>query len=150
MAPRTLADFPDLMRHHHVHGDEHFDPALPTTEVYAPCCGRRTPADTVSDVRGIPGTVVRGGGHLPARDHDWLCDACRTLLVWGPGSRWTHSRFLSAQGAPPNDIRLEYAREVAALVQSLDHAHKGIHEPDGVMDLVLAQLPVGQDPHSPA
>lgn len=125
------------------------DPTIPWVEVYAPCCGRRTAADSILDVRAVPGTVVRGGGHQAPRDHEWLCDGCRQRLYADRGNDWTRSRLYSAVGSDPDHVRFLYARELAELVAMLDHRHdrRNEHRPGGVLETILEGLPAGLDPH---
>jgi hypothetical protein len=115
--------------------------------VVAPCCGRRTAADTVLDVRDVPGTVVRGGGHQPAAEHDWLCDACRGRLIADPSNDWTRSALMSACGAPVDMVREHRARELADDRRRADFAAGRDHRPGDALTEALRSLPAGVDPH---
>lgn len=108
--PRTLADDPEEMRRFAVH-PEAFDPSLTTTPVSAPCCGRRTVADTVVSLHGLE-TEISAGNHQPKRNHDWACDGCLHLLVLDPANDWTRAKLARALGAPHNVIRHERALEL--------------------------------------
>ena len=137
---RTLADFPEIAATFAAHKE----PPEPGCVLFviAPCCGRRTAADTVFDVRGVPGTVVSGGVAV-AKDHDWLCDGCRWRLVAAAASNgWTHSRFLAACGAHPDTVRQHYLGEIAALVEQMDHAQGREHSRDDTLIILNAQFPV--------
>lgn len=109
MPERTLADAPDLMRELRVFKDAPFDPSRRATEVLAPCCDRRCPADCVLDVRGVPGTVVRGGGYQDPKDHDWLCDGCRDRLT--RTTAWKPSALFALAGASPVMVKSLKIRE---------------------------------------
>ena len=74
-----------------------------TYSVTAPCCGRRTAADSVLDTRAVPGTVVRGA------DQPWLCDACWTRMVRRGG--WRRSDLWGALGAPADVVEEHRIRE---------------------------------------
>lgn len=107
-----------------------FDPTCRTTPVRSPCCGRRTPADTVLDCRHIKGTVARGGNVRPAKDHDWLCDGCVHLLWRDPSNAWTPSTLFDAMGAPDAIVVHHRARELAREKERADHAACLPHEPE--------------------
>lgn len=109
MPEKTLADFPDLMRELRVFEDAPFDPKVRAIEVFAPCCGRRCPADCVLDVRNVPGTVVRGGGYQEPRDHGWLCDGCRDRLF--RTTTWKPSALFGACGAESVTVKSLKVRE---------------------------------------
>jgi len=141
---KTLASFPALVAPCLVF--ENGDPTCSHVEVIAPCCGRKTAADSILDVRDAPGTVVAGGGHLPPKDHDWLCDGCRHRLYADPSNDWTRSRLYSAVGSDPEHVRMLHARELADQAAYWDHAHRGEHRPGDTLDAILVSLPVG-DPH---
>lgn len=128
--PRTLADEPGLTRQYRVHKDAPFDPSCTTTEVFAPCCGRRVAADAVLDVRGVPGTVVRGGGHRPAKDHDWLCDGCRDRMIREAGNPWTAATLMEQCGAPIDAVRSLKLHERLCAAAMDDLANGRAHEPD--------------------
>lgn len=107
MPERSIADFPALMFELRAFRGPRdvFDPACRATEVIAPCCGRKTPADTVLDVRAVAGTIVRGV------DHDWLCDGCSSRLVRDPANDWTQSKLMERCGAKPETVRSLKQRE---------------------------------------
>jgi hypothetical protein len=131
MPEKTLADFPDLMFAARVHRDAFavFDQTCPSTEVFAPCCGRRTAADSILDVRDVKGTVVRGGGHQPAKDHDWLCDGCRHRLYHDSPGGWTPVKLMTACRARPETIRsLKIHERLAELAREDSNAGRA-HEP---------------------
>jgi hypothetical protein len=144
--PRTVADALAMLRALAVH-PEAFDPACRETPITAPCCGRRTPADTVIDVSRIPGTIVRGGGHRAPADHDWLCDGCMHRLVLDDANSWSYSRLFSALGAPAETVRRHHARELAAAQAVYDFTAIGTHRPGEALVTALASLPAGVDPH---
>lgn len=106
----SLADDQELMEAFAVH-PETFDPAIPHTMVYAPCCGRRTPADTIAFLGGLS-TEIRAGGLFPKADLDWACDGCLHILVNDESNGWTWSNLYAALGASPERIRFHVAREV--------------------------------------
>lgn len=106
----TLAQRPDLMRRLAAR-PETFDVSCAHTMVYAPCCGRKTPADTVVSLEGLK-TEIRGGNHLPKRDHDWACDGCLHLLIHDEENGWTWSNLFATLGAPDVAIRHYLALEV--------------------------------------
>lgn len=85
----------------------------PSMTVRAPCCGRKTPADTVLDLRGVSGTVFRPtrGPRRAAVDQPWACDACRTALTRQPGGAWPASRLWQVLGAPAHMVKDNEARE---------------------------------------
>lgn len=144
---KTLADDLTVAARYAVHGAPPAAGCL--MEVYAPCCGRRTMADAVLDVRRVPGTVVRAAGVRAPADHDWLCDGCRHRLYADDLNGWTPSRLHSAVGVHPDLVRAMYAHELAEHVETLNHAHRGEHAPAGVYEMILATLPPGVDPHRP-
>lgn len=115
----TLADYPDLVRPLLVKPGS--DPTRSTALVFAPCCGRRTPADTIVDVRAIPDTVVRGGGTGEPKDHGWLCDGCLDRLYRDPKNDWTLSKMLEARGAPAVLVNEHKAREWMAQAEREHH-----------------------------
>ena len=116
----TLADYPRLVAPIIVKANG--DPRNPLTFVVAPCCGRHTPADTIVDVRSIPGTIVRGGGYRPAEDHDWLCDGCLDRMYREPDNDWTLSKMLEARGAPAALVTEHRAREWMLDAEREEHA----------------------------
>lgn len=143
---KTLADFPAIAEPLRLHRDEPWDSAR-VWMVVAPCCGRRTAADTVVDVRDVSGTVVRAGGHQAPRDHAWLCDGCVHRLFADPHNAWTRSTLLSACGAPPERVREHHARELADAAAQADFKAGRSHRPEAAHAAALASLPVGIDPH---
>jgi hypothetical protein len=136
----TLADFPDMMRACVADKREHSDPLCSSTLVIAPCCGRKTPADTVLDVRTISGTVVRGGGHQEPRDHEWLCDGCVHILYRDPSNPWTPSSLLEARGAPAALVHEHRAREDAHERMQADFAADRSHEPGKALAEARARI----------
>lgn len=124
--PHVMAHEPDEVRARLVHPVEHFDPDCPHTLVYAPCCGRRMPADAILDLHDVPGTVVAGGNHRPPQDHDWLCTDCMGILLADPVSGWTRPSLFAAMGAPDDVLRHELARLITDR-EELAH-HKRMHE----------------------
>ena len=108
----------------------------PSSSVFAPCCGRKTSADAVVDVRQVPKTVVRAGGCRPGKDHGWLCDGCRTRLLRDRGNGWTPSRFARATGEPWGVVKDLRARELVAI-----QLKRTPGNPDDVYRSVLATLP---------
>lgn len=112
--PVTLADRPLLMRQYWVHANKPgavFDPTLSTTRVFAPCCGRKTPADTVVSLEGLV-TEIKGGNYRPKANLDWACDGCRHLLIADQSNGWTWAKLFHALGAPASAIRYERAKEL--------------------------------------
>lgn len=109
----------------------------PTMSVTAPCCGRRTAADTVIDARGVPGSVVRGV------DLPYLCDACWTRMIRSPDNGWTRSKWWRALGADAETIRQHRAREVAEqAIQRARDAGEGYRRHELVQE-ALSGLPSG-------
>ncbi len=108
----------------------------PTSSVYAPCCGRKTSADVIVDVRQVPTTLVCAGGVRAAMDHEWLCDGCRTRLVRDRANGWTPSRFARATGEPWEVVRDLRAREIVAIRLKLAPG-----KADTLYEEVLARLP---------
>lgn len=106
----TLADRPELMRALAVR-PEAFDPTCSLTPVWAPCCGRKTPADTIISLEGLT-TEIRGGNHLPKQNLNWACDGCRHLLILDESNGWTWSNLFAALGAPDHIVRHYLAREI--------------------------------------
>jgi hypothetical protein len=104
----TLADFPEIAVRYLVwpRGG-----CYRTALVYAPCCGRRTPADTVMDLRAVPNTHVRAAGKRPLADLDFACDGCVSRLLRDPSNPWTRSALLSAIGAPAAVVADHLIRE---------------------------------------
>lgn len=127
---KTLADYPELMFELRVHRDSMavFDPARGTTEVIAPCCGRRCAADCILDVREVPGTIVKGGGHQEPKDHDWLCDGCRDRMIREPSNDWSTSKLFEAAGADPATVRQIKIRERVDQLEREDMADGGSHD----------------------
>lgn len=144
--PPTLADAPGLLRAMQAEPHMPVTPGL-VTVVRAPCCGRRTAAHTVIDVRAVAGTVVRGGGVREPVDHDWLCDGCVHRLYADQTNPWTPSKLYSALGAPPDAVRFLRARELASEAATADHRAGRPHRPNEAHAAALASLPVGRDPH---
>lgn len=88
-------------------------PIRPSMSVWAPCCGRKTSADAVFDVRALPGTSIRPGGVRPLQDVEWLCGAaCYGRLVRDPANGWTMAKLARAWGAPVEDVRALRAKEM--------------------------------------
>lgn len=106
----TLADVPELMRALAVHPDG-FDATIRHSEVWAPCCARKTPADTIVSLLDLR-TEIRGGNFLPKRDLDWACDGCRHLLILDKSNGWTWSNLFTALGADDESVRHYLAKEV--------------------------------------
>jgi len=132
---RTLADEPELMRRFWADAKRGkvFDASNPSTMVLAPCCGRRTPADTVIDCRAIPGTIVRGGNWQEEKDHDWLCDGCVHILYRDPAKGWPRWKLLEARGAPAAHVQEHRARHLAYQTQVADSRAGRPHEPERVL-----------------
>lgn len=140
---QTLADVPAIASGFAVHAE----PPEPgcVLFVFAPCCGRRTAADTVFDVRAVSGTIVSGGGTTAPMDHDWLCDGCRQRLEAAAATNgWTASRFLEACGADPVTVRQHRIGELAALIEQLDHAAGVAHSIDDTRAILMAQVISGE------
>lgn len=133
---KTLADEPSIALHFAVDPSV-FDPDSPYNNVYAPCCGRVTPAMTVIDVRSVRGTIARGGNKFARRDHDWLCDGCMQILVADQSNDWTHSRLLEARGAPAQLIHEYRTRELA---------HEARRRDDAAVDENGQPKPIGHEP----
>lgn len=129
--PTILADQPVLMRQFWAHeGEEYaqFDPSCAATTVFAPCCGRKTAAFTVVSLQGLK-TVIRGGNHLPPRDHDWACDGCLHLLILDVSNGWTWSKLYRALGAPAEIIRYYRAKEMQLDAENIGHAADALRPP---------------------
>lgn len=151
--PVTLADRPLLMRRFWAREGEEdavFDSSLSTTLVFAPCCGRRTPADTVVSLSGLV-TEIRGGNIRPKANLDWACDGCRHLLILDQSNSWTWSKLFRALGAPAEVVRHERAREIQQDAEQIAHATDALRpdsqktgfNPGEAYDVALASLPVG-------
>lgn len=136
MPVRTLADFPDLVERYLLKGPA----SNPNAMVAAPCCGRRTAACTVLDVRAAPGTIVAAGGFCPPKDHDWLCDGCRSQMIRERTNSWTESRLLAALGAPAQIVLLWQARETVDAEEAAAHRRGETFVLGGRYEAVLAQL----------
>jgi hypothetical protein len=130
--PTTIADRPELMRQLWVHeGQQHaeFDPSCGATEIFAPCCGRKTAAFTVVALHGLE-TIIRGGNHQPPQDHDWACDGCLHLLILDESNGWTWSKLYRALGAPAGIIRHYRAKEIEHDEEMKSHAADATRAPD--------------------
>lgn len=157
--PLTLADDSAECRRllvlPHLHPED--EPIPRPARVRAPCCGRKTAADTVIDLRGITGTVLRGGNRNDARDHEWACDGCIELLLHqGPAGKgsppeWSRSALARELGAPASVIREYRAREIAEEAinrghredeQRPDNQRRGV-DPGAEYARALASLPEG-------
>lgn len=138
--PITLVDRPALMKQLAADPD-HFASACTTTPVWAPCCGRKTAADTVVSLAGLK-TEISGGNHQPKRDHDWACDGCLHLLVADQSNGWTWSNLFNALGAP-DDVLRHYVAVEACREANLAASKRGEWFNEGeVYDLVYSSLPV--------
>ena len=137
--PITLADRPAMMLSLAVHPD-HVDPARSHTLVWAPCCGRRTPADTIVSLQGLT-TEIRGGNYLPKRDHDWACDACLHLLIADQSNGWTWSNLFTALGAPDAVVRHHLALEVLKEAERDASRRMEWLKPGEIYDSAYANLP---------
>jgi hypothetical protein len=129
--PTTIADRPELMRALWVHeGQQHaeFDPSCGATEIFAPCCGRKTAAFTVVALHGLE-TIIRGGNHQPPQDHDWACDGCLHLLILDNSNGWTWSKLYRALGAPAKTIRHYRAQEMQIEAEKRIHAEDAMRDP---------------------
>lgn len=148
---KTLADYPELMRQYWADGEPRenldgieisktFDATKSATMVHAPCCGRRTAAFTVIDVRSIPGTIVRAGGWRHAQDHDWLCDGCRSRMIADKSNDWTLSKLLEEQGAPLVAVHETQAREQQRAQRKVDYAAGRFHQPGPARDAARERI----------
>lgn len=139
---KTLADEPELMRRFWADAErgKTFDATKSTTMVFAPCCGRRTAADTVIDCRSIQGTIVRGANVRPAADHDWLCDGCVHILYRDQGNDWTLSKMLIARGAPSALVDEHRLRELVEADARAEFAQGGIHDPTAARQRIAVEL----------
>jgi hypothetical protein len=126
----NASDYPDLVLAWRVHATD--DPHNEDTEIYAPCCGRKTIACSVADVRMVPGTVVSGGGWRPPKDHDWLCDGCRHRLFIEHADAWSESKLFKARGAPIQIVHwhraVEWQEEMVRRVGGTPHNPQEMHE----------------------
>jgi hypothetical protein len=144
--PKTLADDPNEMRARLVHQDrisQLMGPLLATADVYAPCCGRVTAADSVIDLRMVPGTEFRAGNRRARMDHWWACCGCRWLLVNGEDSPWTHSKLARAIGASHEVVHELRARELRDEVVRKAHKEGRGIDPEAEYRRALASLPTG-------
>jgi hypothetical protein len=98
-----------------------FDPTDPGTQVWAPCCGRRTPAFTIVSLAGLT-TEIKGGNVRPKANLEWACDGCLHLLILDESNGWTWSKLYRALGAPPDIIRYYRAKEIALDEERASHA----------------------------
>lgn len=142
MSEKTLADSPDIMFLHRAHREPWavFDRECRTTDVVAPCCGRVTAANSVLDVRGVPGTVVRGAGHRRPKDQDWLCDGCAHRMVLEPDNDWQMSTLLEKAGAVDAVVIHHRSRERARDLERADHAAGRPHKPQRAWDAAHATV----------
>lgn len=101
--PTTLADHPEMMKAMTVH-PEAFDATARTTMVWAPCCARRTAADTVVSLAGLE-TLISAGNFRPKADLEWACDGCLNLLIADRSNGWTWGNLFNALGAPDEVLR---------------------------------------------
>lgn len=141
--PVTLADRPALMQRYYVRAKEApdtFDPSLRTTFVFAPCCGRRTPADTVVSLAGL-NTPICGGNRLPKTNLDWACDGCRHLLILDTSNGWTWSKLYRALGAPAEVVRRERARELVRVAEQTAKIARVAFRPGDEYQAALNSLP---------
>lgn len=137
----SLADHPQAMRSVAVHRDG-FDESCAHSLVVAPCCGRHRRADSIVALHGLK-TVIKGGNHLPARDHNWACTDCLDLLVRDPSNGWTWSKLYRALGADAGTIRHHRARELQVEEEKADHAAGRGHNPQESFEKHHAALASG-------
>lgn len=147
--PVTLADRPEMVAALAVHR-QGLDPSCRHSMVKAPCCGRRSPADTIVSLRGLK-TEIRGGNHRRKEDLEWACDGCLHLLIADQSNGWTWSKLFHALGAPHEVIRHHRARELALEQEraaagewfnpqeAYEHAHRSL--PHGMRDLPGTERP---------
>lgn len=136
----TIADFPEIAAPLLVYPER---PFTATSLVRCPCCGRRVTADSVVDVRAVPGTVIRGGGHRAPQDHDWLCDGGLHLVYHHQPNGWTRSKLYRALGAPAAVVREHRAREIAHAVRLSDAKAGRQHNEGDAYSAALNSLPEG-------
>ena len=130
----TLADEPRELANYLVF--PHL-PVTPASSVRAPCCGAKTSADAVLDVRHVRTLVGMGSKDTRPTDRDWICTGCRTRLFNSKRNGWTVPRLARATGMPWQEYKLLRAMEIA-------HAADGV-EPEEELARVLATLPDGTD-----
>lgn len=106
-AYKNLSDFPEIVAKYLHKGEATHRNAI----VRAPCCGFLRSASEIVDVRDVPGTIVKGGGVGPAKDHDWLCSGCRGRMIRDKRNSWTTSKLMEARGAPAQHVVDWRARE---------------------------------------
>jgi hypothetical protein len=134
-----MADFPDFMEAFAVH-HEVFDPTVRHTQVFAPCCRRKTAADSVVYL-GELRTEIRAGNIMPKEDLDWACDACLNLLIADGANGWTWSNLYTALGAPDEVVRHELSLEVLKEAEQAASRQKEWLNPGEVYDSAYANLP---------
>lgn len=137
--PTTLGDDPKLMEQYAV-DQEGFDATCAHTQVFAPCCHRRTPADTVVSLKGLQ-TEIRAGNILPKQDLEWACDGCLHLLILDKSNGWTWSNLYTALGAPDDVIRHYLSLEVLDEYRADANARKEAFNPGDIFDTAYANLP---------
>jgi hypothetical protein len=106
---RTLADAPSIAAQHAFH-PEPPEPGC-VQFVIAPCCKRRVAADSVFDVRHVPGTIVSAGGIEPPRDPTG--SATDAGGAWWPRPRRMDGRT-RAFSPPAGRILTPCARTISA------------------------------------
>lgn len=141
-----LSDYPELLAQYVVQRAPEPDDWV----VAAPCCGRRVIACAVADVRMVPNTVVSGAGVYPARDHDWLCDGCRSRLFCcdipmralpnGGLIAWTESGLLEARGAPVQMVHQHRTLEWEAEMRFQSFKRSEEHRPMDALALAQHQI----------
>lgn len=136
---RTLAHDPDWLRQRAE--DAPYGPLPTITRVTSPCCGRLVPADTIADLRSVPGTVFRAPRHRAVIDHDAACDGCRWILH--ATTAWTPSRLARAMGAPHSVVRHLRAVEMRDEAVRAAHADGRGADPTAEYDNAHGGLPVG-------
>lgn len=149
----SLFDDPTMLLRYAAHRETVY---RPTSTVRAPCCGRRTAADMVKDLRTVPNTVVSPGRRGVGTDQDWLCDGCSSRMVRQgqqkrvrairtdrpvPNNVWTESKFARAIGEGWKIIRDVRAREIVRErsltedVPDFNQAYRVAHDELGDVDV---------------
>lgn len=137
--PITVADRPDLMELWTVHPDD-FDPTVRGTMIKAPCCGRKTAADTVVSLEGLV-TEIKGGNVRPKQDLDWACDGCLNILIADPTNGWTWSNLYNALGAPDDVLRHYVAQEAMKEAERDTNTRKEWFNPVETLEQIEEALP---------
>jgi hypothetical protein len=143
--PKTLADAPEICGTLLAKEYPTDQPLPAAAMVYTPCCGMRSTADSVIDLRGLDGTTAKVRGRGRVVDLDWACGGCYDLIVWGErGNGWTRSNLARALGAPAHAIKQLRAEEMAQEARAEAERSGKAVSPLAEIRRALASLPDGR------